>query len=72
MKLIFEWKKKFTSERSELLLRYERFKNGKTINEKDGKNKGMTSAISSYGYGKYVTRIPDVVSYENKCTSGVK
>ena len=48
-----------------LLHRYECFENKKKLDKKQRKNKGMTSAISSLvrRYGKYATRIPDVVSY---------
>ena len=63
MKFIFEWKKDFTSERSEkinftcssqhvtffLLHNYECFEN---------------YSVPNKGNGKYVTRVPDVVSYE--------
>ena len=58
-----------------LLHRYECFENKTKLDENYlqkcmslfcWRNKGMTSAISSLagGYEKYVTRIPDVVSYE--------
>ena len=45
-----------------LLHRHECFENKKKLDAKQRKNKGMTSATSSL-VRKYLTRIPDVVSY---------
>ena len=94
MKFIFEWKKYFSSERSErvkyffhekknficsiqnviffLLHRYECFGEKKTkmisksvfiLREKQ-RNEVGDIFTTEWRYGKYVTRIPDVVSYE--------
>ena len=83
MRFIFEWKKYFTSQRSErvkpffhekinfifssqriiffLLHRYECFQNHIQCPKQ---RNDVSDTFTSEAYGKYVTRIPDVVSYE--------